>query len=66
LVTERNKIFREKLNKLSEFFKLSNLVNLSENEFNEFINTYPGDFPYKLFQRNVKIALTNFKKEKNG
>lgn len=59
--TKRIEKFRDKIDKLSEFFKLSNLLNLSENDFDEFIKTYPGDFPYKLFQRNVKIAIANSK-----
>jgi epoxyqueuosine reductase len=64
-MTERTKNFQKKVDKLSEFFMLSNLSNLSENDFNEFINTYPGDFPYRIFKRNVKIASMNSKRNKN-
>ncbi len=58
LQTKRVRSFGENIDKLSEFFKLSNLFRLSEQDYKEFIRPYRTDVPYRIFRRNVVAALS--------
>jgi len=57
LVTERIRLFRQKLITLNSFFKLTNLARMTEAEYDEFIRPYRTTIPYRIFRRNVIAAL---------
>jgi len=61
LVTERTRLFQEKVDRLRDLFKLSNLVQMSERDFEEFIGPYRTKIPYRIFRRNVVAALDHSK-----
>lgn len=57
LVSERIRLFRQKLNTLNSLFKLSNLAEMTEVDYGEFIGPYRTTIPYSVFRRNVIAAL---------
>jgi epoxyqueuosine reductase len=59
LVRERTHRFRERIEDLTERFTLPNLLRLSEQEYEDLIGPYRTDIPYRIFRRNVVIALGN-------
>lgn len=61
LATDRTSLFRKKVESLMNFFKLSNLMKLSEVDYMKFIGPYRTDISYRIFRRNIVVALGNSK-----
>lgn len=59
LMGERTRHFSERIDDLTELFNLSNLLRLSEQDYEDLIGPYRTDIPYRIFRRNVVIALGN-------
>ena len=57
LVTERIRLFRQKLITLNSLFKLSNLARMTGVGYDEFVGPYRTTVPYTVFRRNVIAAL---------
>lgn len=50
---------------LDEFFKLSNLIRLSEEDFNKYLGKFLAGVDYKIFRRNVIAAIMNSQDAEN-
>lgn len=57
LDTPRTRRFQARVDELTSLFRLSRLFRLSEGEYEEFLLAYRTNIPYKLFRRNVVLAL---------
>jgi len=62
LSTTMTESFQEKIEDWENFFYLPNLIELSEKEYIERLGHLNTDIPYKLFHRNVLIAMARAKK----
>lgn len=62
LTTNMTELFQEKIESWKKFFYLPDLINLSEKKYREKTAHLNTGIPYKLFHRNVLIALENGKK----
>jgi len=61
LTTVRNNLFRQTVESSMDFFRLSNLMKLSAMDYMKFMHPYRTAIPYRIFQRNVAVALENSK-----
>lgn len=59
LKTKLTESFRTKIEDWENFFYLPNLVELSEKEYREKLDLLNTGIPYKIFHRNVLIAMLN-------
>ena len=67
LATHMTDDFQKKIKKWEHFFYLPNLAELSEKEYIEQLGHLNTDIPYKLFHRNVLIAMEKAKEnERDG
>ncbi|MBI9044292.1 MAG: epoxyqueuosine reductase [Anaerolineaceae bacterium] len=61
LETSRTIAFKEQIGEWEDLFYLSNLIQLSEKEYEERLGKLNTSIPYKIFHRNVKIAMEHIK-----
>jgi len=66
LITDMTKKFMRKTKAWEEFFYLPHLAELSEQEYIEKLGHLNTDIPYKIFKRNVLIAMKNADRDKNS
>ncbi len=59
--TVRNNLFGERVDSLMDLYKLSNLMKLSETDYKKFIRPFRTAIPFRIFRRNVMVALGNSK-----
>ncbi len=62
LVTSMTESFQKKIEDWENFFYLPNLVELSEKGYREMLDHLNTSIPYKIFHRNVLIAMERVKK----
>ena len=62
LATDRGRAFQENAGKLSELLRLSNLIKLSEAEYDDLFGPFRTGVPYQVFRRNVVAALENYRR----
>ena len=62
LPTDMTKKFQNKIGEWENFFYLPHLVGISEKEYIEKLGHLNTDIPYKIFHRNVLIAIKNIGK----
>ncbi len=62
LATKMTESFRKKIEDWEDFFYLPNLVALSEKGYREMLDHLNTGVPYKIFRRNVLIAMERAKK----
>jgi len=62
LVTNMTESFQKKIEDWEKFFYLPNLVALSEKGYREMLDHLNTSIPYKIFHRNVLIAMERAKK----
>jgi epoxyqueuosine reductase len=62
LVTDMTESFQKKIEDWEDFFYLPNLVELSEKGYREMLDHLNTGVPYKIFHRNVLIAMERAKK----
>lgn len=62
LDTDRGRAFQESAGKLSELLRLSNLIKLSESEYDDLFGPFRTGVPYQVFRRNVAAALENYRR----
>jgi epoxyqueuosine reductase len=59
LITDRSTTFDERKESLKDFFKLPNLLKLSERGYKKYFDSYRAGIPHRVFRRNVVAALGN-------
>ena len=57
LITETTKAFQSKIPAWEDFFSLTNLIKLTEQEYIEVLGYLNTSIPYTVFHRNVLIAM---------
>ncbi len=62
LVTKMTESFQKKIGDWEQFFYLPNLVELSEKGYRKKLGQLNTDIPYKIFHRNILIAMERAKK----
>jgi epoxyqueuosine reductase len=63
LADEQKGRFDKGIGELTRFFTLSNLFGLSEREYESMFRPFRTDIPYRIFRRNVVIALGNTRQD---
>lgn len=66
LETRTTAAFREKIKKWEDVFYLPHLRDLTESDFNKLFGRLKADIPFKLFRRNVMIALERSEQAANA
>jgi epoxyqueuosine reductase QueG len=62
LVTKITESFQKKIGDWEQFFYLPDLVELSEKGYRKKLGQLNTDIPYKIFHRNILIAMERAKK----
>ena len=63
MLTNIAREFQEKKEYLEKIFRLVNLAEMTENEYDKTIGCFNTGIPYGIFSRNVKNAISNLEKQ---